>query len=140
MVIQKWVTYPEMSVLSIYGFLTPYGGFYGYNIYTDMILDEYLSFEQKIYTFLIFSSLWIYFRTLGCYAALPRKSILSVFIVHSILLDVRKLLWAFINTNRFNYNVHVQHYSRNKSERNLIKRCPIYGGLYGYNIYGFLLQ
>jgi hypothetical protein len=75
------VTYPEMSVLSIYGFLTPYGGFYGHNIYTDMILDEYLSFEQKIYISLIFSALWIYFRTLGCYAALPRKSILPVFIV-----------------------------------------------------------
>ena len=79
--------YPEMSDISrnecfinVWVF-TPYGVFYGYNIYTDMILDEYLSFEQKIYTFLIFSSLWIYFRTLGCYAALPRKSILSVFIV-----------------------------------------------------------
>ena len=46
MVIQKWVTYPEMSVLSIYGFSPPTGVFMGiiymdfyYNRWDDMILS-----------------------------------------------------------------------------------------------------
>lgn len=46
-----------------------------------MILDKYLTFEQKVYISLIASSIWIYFRTLGCYAALPRQSIVSVVLV-----------------------------------------------------------
>ena len=46
-----------------------------------MILDNYLTFEQKIYISLLFSAVWIYFRDLGCYRLLPRKSILAVFIV-----------------------------------------------------------
>lgn len=53
-----------------------------------MIFDDYLTFEQKIYISLFASSIWIYFRTLGCYAALPRKSILSVFII---------CLWMYAN-------------------------------------------
>ena len=46
-----------------------------------MLLDNYLTFEQKVYISLIASSIWIYFRTLGCYAALPRKSVISVLLV-----------------------------------------------------------
>lgn len=46
-----------------------------------MLFDEYLTFEQKIYISLSFSSLWIYFRTLGCYSLLPRKSISSIILV-----------------------------------------------------------
>ena len=46
-----------------------------------MILDNYLTFEQKIYISLLFSTVWIYFRDFGCYRLLPRKSILAVFLV-----------------------------------------------------------
>uniref|UniRef100_A0A6C0BQX9 Uncharacterized protein n=1 Tax=viral metagenome TaxID=1070528 RepID=A0A6C0BQX9_9ZZZZ len=53
-----------------------------------MLLDDYLTFEQKIYISLIFSSIWIYFRTLGCYAALPRQSIVSVILV---------CIWMYLN-------------------------------------------
>jgi hypothetical protein len=46
-----------------------------------MFLDNYLTFEQKVYIAIIASAIWIYFRTLGCYAALPRQSIVSVILV-----------------------------------------------------------
>lgn len=46
-----------------------------------MLFDKYLTFEQKIYIAIISGSIWIYFRTLGCYLALPRKSFLSVILV-----------------------------------------------------------
>ena len=32
-----------------------------------MLFDKYLTFEQKIYLAIISGSIWIYFRTLGCY-------------------------------------------------------------------------
>ena len=35
-----------MSVLSIYGLLTPYGGFYGYNIYMSY-KSKYLKYKTK---------------------------------------------------------------------------------------------
>ena len=46
-----------------------------------MLLDKYLTFEQKVYIAIIASAIWIYFRTLGCYLALPRKSFISVILV-----------------------------------------------------------
>ncbi len=46
-----------------------------------MLFDKYLTYEQKIYIAIISASIWIYFRTLGCYVALPRKSIISVILV-----------------------------------------------------------
>lgn len=46
-----------------------------------MLLDDYLTFEQKVYISIIASSIWIYFRTLGCYAALPRQSLVSVILI-----------------------------------------------------------
>ncbi len=46
-----------------------------------MILDNYFTYEQKIFISIIFSSIWIYFRTLSCYLALPRKSFVSVILV-----------------------------------------------------------
>lgn len=46
-----------------------------------MILDNYLTFKQKIYISLLFSAIWIYFRDLGCYRLLPRKSIISIVLV-----------------------------------------------------------
>lgn len=46
-----------------------------------MLLDTYLTYEQKIYIAIICSAFWIYFRTVGSYASLPRKSIISVILV-----------------------------------------------------------
>ena len=46
-----------------------------------MILDKYLSFDQKIYISLVVAAIWIYFRTQSCYALLPRHSLLSVMLV-----------------------------------------------------------
>jgi hypothetical protein len=46
-----------------------------------MLLDKYLTFEQKVYISIISSAIWIYFRTLGCYLALPRQSFISVILV-----------------------------------------------------------
>lgn len=46
-----------------------------------MILDNYLTFEQKIYIAVISSVIWIYLRTSDCYALIPRKSIFSVLFV-----------------------------------------------------------
>jgi hypothetical protein len=53
-----------------------------------MLFDKYLTFEQKIYIAIISGSIWIYFRTLGCYLALPRKSLISVILVS---------LWLYFN-------------------------------------------
>jgi len=47
-----------------------------------MLFDNYLSYEIKVYIALIASSIWIYYRTLGCYSALPRGSILSIIFVN----------------------------------------------------------
>lgn len=46
-----------------------------------MFLDKYLSFHQKVYIALIFSGLWIYFRTAQCYEMIPRHEIFPVIFV-----------------------------------------------------------
>ena len=46
-----------------------------------MLLDKYLTFEQKVYIAIISSAIWIYFRTIGCYMALPRQSFISAILV-----------------------------------------------------------
>lgn len=53
-----------------------------------MILDKYLTFQQKIYISLIACAIWIYFRTAECYSMIPRKSLFSVIFV---------LIWVYIN-------------------------------------------
>jgi hypothetical protein len=53
-----------------------------------MILDKYLTFQQKIYISLIACAIWIYFRTTECYSMIPRKSLFSVIFV---------LIWVYIN-------------------------------------------
>jgi len=53
-----------------------------------MILDKYLSFDQKVKIAIIAGSIWIYFRTLDCYKLLPRKSIISVILVS---------IWIYVN-------------------------------------------
>ena len=59
------------------------------NIYLIyMILDKYLSFNQKVKIAIIAGSIWIYFRTLDHYKLLPRNSIVSVILVS---------LWIYLN-------------------------------------------
>ena len=53
-----------------------------------MILNNYLTFEQKIYIAVISSMIWIYLRTSDCYALIPRKSIFSVLFV---------AIWVYTN-------------------------------------------
>ena len=53
-----------------------------------MLLDKYLSFETKIFIAIISGAIWIYFRDLGCYRLLPRKSFISILFVS---------IWIYIN-------------------------------------------
>ena len=46
-----------------------------------MILDEYLSFNNKILIAIIAGAIWIYFRTTQCYILLPRRNLFSVIMV-----------------------------------------------------------
>ena len=53
-----------------------------------MILNNFLSYNTKIYISIIFGSIWIYFRTDKCYLLLPRKKILSMLLVS---------VWIYLN-------------------------------------------
>jgi hypothetical protein len=53
-----------------------------------MVLDNYLTFKQKIYISLIACGIWIYFRTDQCYAMIPRKSLFSVLLI---------TIWVYLN-------------------------------------------
>jgi hypothetical protein len=46
-----------------------------------MILDKLIDKKTKLIIATLSASIWIYFRTLGCYAMLPRKSCVSVLLV-----------------------------------------------------------
>jgi len=53
-----------------------------------MLLDNYLSFRNKVIISVIISGFWIYFRTSDCYNLIPRKHIFPVFFV---------MIWAYLN-------------------------------------------
>lgn len=53
-----------------------------------MFLDNYLSFQKKVYIALFFSGLWVYFRTAKCYEMIPRHEILPVVFVMG---------WTYLN-------------------------------------------
>ena len=53
-----------------------------------MILDNYLTFSQKIIIALVSASIWIYFRDISNYKLLPRKSIISILII---------CFWLYLN-------------------------------------------
>ena len=53
-----------------------------------MILDKYLSHEQKIIFAVLCSGFWIYFRTAQCYNMIPRGHILPVVFVTG---------WTYLN-------------------------------------------
>jgi len=46
-----------------------------------MILDNFLTYHQKVIISVICGGLWIYFRTSDCYKLIPREHIFSVFFV-----------------------------------------------------------
>jgi hypothetical protein len=46
-----------------------------------MIFDDYLSYNNKVIIAIIFAGLWIYNRTVECYAMIPRKSLFSAIFV-----------------------------------------------------------
>jgi len=53
-----------------------------------MILDNLLSFDNKVIISVICSGLWIYFRTSECYNLIPRLHIFSIFFV---------MVWVYLN-------------------------------------------
>jgi hypothetical protein len=53
-----------------------------------MILDEYLTFNQKVLISVITSGFWIYFRTSDCYKMIPRLHILPIIFV---------MVWTYLN-------------------------------------------
>jgi len=53
-----------------------------------MILDNKLTYNNKVIIAVISSGLWIYFRTPDCYNFIPRSHIFPIFFV---------MLWTFLN-------------------------------------------
>lgn len=53
-----------------------------------MILDNYISFEKKVYISVIASGAWIYFRTPSCYDMIPSGQLFPFFFV---------MTWTYLN-------------------------------------------
>lgn len=53
-----------------------------------MILDNYLSFDQKVYISVLCSGLWIFLRTSDCYNMIPRMHVFPIFFV---------MAWTYLN-------------------------------------------
>jgi len=53
-----------------------------------MLLDKYLTFDQKVIISIICGGLWIYFRTAECYNMIPRLHIFPVIFV---------TIWIYLN-------------------------------------------
>ena len=53
-----------------------------------MILDKYLSFNQKVIISILCAGLWIYFRTNECYSLIPRYHLFPVLFV---------MTWSYFN-------------------------------------------
>jgi hypothetical protein len=53
-----------------------------------MLLDYYLTYDQKVLISVLSGSVWIYFRTSDCYRLIPRESIFPVLFVSA---------WIFLN-------------------------------------------
>ena len=52
-----------------------------------MLLDNYLSYNNKVIIAVISSGLWIYFRTAECYAMIPR---------HSLFASIYVMIWIYL--------------------------------------------
>jgi hypothetical protein len=53
-----------------------------------MILDKFLTYDQKVAISILCGSLWIYFRTSDCYLLIPRLHLFPVVFVG---------LWIYLN-------------------------------------------
>lgn len=53
-----------------------------------MILDEYISFHNKVIISILVGGIWIYFRTIECYAFIPNHHIFPVVFV---------MVWIYLN-------------------------------------------
>lgn len=53
-----------------------------------MILDKYISFQNKVILSVICGALWIFFRTEDCYDLIPRHHIFPVIFV---------MAWIYLN-------------------------------------------
>ena len=53
-----------------------------------MILDNYLSYKNKVILSVICSGLWIYLRTAECYKLIPNKHIFPVIFI---------MIWCYLN-------------------------------------------
>jgi predicted tellurium resistance membrane protein TerC len=54
-----------------------------------MLLDKYLSYDNKVIIAVIFSGTWIYFRTSDCYKLIPRAHIFPIIFV---------MIWTYLNS------------------------------------------
>jgi hypothetical protein len=52
------------------------------------MLDNVLTYEQKVYISMICGGLWIYFRTSDCYKMIPRKKVFPIVFV---------CVWIYLN-------------------------------------------
>jgi hypothetical protein len=53
-----------------------------------MILDNYLSYNNKVFIAVICSGFWIYFRTSDCYKLIPRMHMFPILFV---------MIWVYLN-------------------------------------------
>ena len=53
-----------------------------------MILDNYISFDNKVIISVVCAGLWIYFRTEQCYSMIPRSHWFPVVFI---------MLWTYLN-------------------------------------------
>ena len=53
-----------------------------------MLLDKYLTFDQKVFISIVCGGLWIFFRTAECYNMIPRLHIFPVIFV---------TIWIYLN-------------------------------------------
>jgi hypothetical protein len=53
-----------------------------------MLLDKYLSYNNKVIIAVICSGFWIYFRTSDCYKLIPRMRIFPILFV---------MTWVYLN-------------------------------------------
>lgn len=53
-----------------------------------MLLDKYISYDQKVLIAVLCAGLWIYFRTAECYNMIPRLHLFPVVFV---------MVWSYLN-------------------------------------------
>ena len=93
-----------------------------------MILDNYLSFDNKVFISMIAGAIWIYSRTYKSYDLLKRKSMLSIiFVVIWIYLNYYEPLFLPVGLIvLYIYAYHIDksssRFDENKSSNNILER------------------